>query len=70
MFKNIVIVDKIDNKRLNRLTEVRLKFNEMIKNVNSAVFAAAKKILIDEEWDRIEKKNFETLNYFYNSKNV
>ena len=70
LFKNIVVVDKIDNKRLNRLTEVRLKFNEMIKNVNSAVFAAAKEISTDEKWNRIEKKNFETFNHFYNSKNV
>ena len=70
MFKNIVVVNKIDDKRSNRLIEVRLKFNEMIKDADSAVFAAAKKILTDEEWNRIEKKNFETFNHFYNSKNV
>ena len=55
---------------MNRLAEVRLKFNEMIKNVDNAVFAAAKEILINEKWDRIEKENFETFNHFYNSKNV
>ena len=49
LFKNIVVVDKIDDKRLNRLAEVRLKFNEMIKDVNSAVFAAAKEISTDEK---------------------
>ena len=70
MFEDIVVADKIDNKRLNRLTEVRLKFNEMIRDVNSAVFAAAKKMLIDEEWNRIEKENFEIFDYFYNSKNA
>ena len=42
----------------------------MIRNVNSAVFAAVKEISTDEEWNRIEKKNFETFNHFYNSKNV
>ena len=70
MFKNIVVANKIDNKRLNRLIEIRLKFNNMIKDVNNAVFAAANEILIDEEWDCIEKKNFETFNHFYNSKNI
>ena len=70
LFENIVVADKINNKRSNRLTEVRLKFNEMIKNVNSAVFAAAKEISTDEKWNRIEKKNFETFDHFYNSKNV
>ena len=61
---------KINNKRLNRLVKVRLKFNKMIKNVNSAVFAAAKEISIDEKWNRIEKENFETFDYFYNSNNA
>ena len=70
MFKNIVVVDKINNKRLNRLTEVYLKFNEMIRDVNSVVFAAANKILTDEKWNRIDEKNFETFNHFYNSKNA
>ena len=70
MFKNIVIADKIDNRRSNRLTEVYLKFNEMIKNVNSVVFSVVNEISIDKKWDRIEKKNFETFNHFYNSKNV
>ena len=70
LFKNIVIVNKIDNKRLNRLVEVCLKFNKMIKNIDSAVFAAAKKISTDEKWNRIKKKNFETFDYFYNSKNA
>ena len=68
--ENIVVVDKIDNKRLNRLTEVHLKFNEMIRNVNSTVFVAANEISIDEEWDRIDEKNFEIFDHFYNSKNV
>ena len=70
LFKNIVVVDKIDNKKSNRLTEVRSKFNKMIKNVDSAVFAAANEILINEKRNRIEKKNFETFDHFYNSKNV
>ena len=70
MFKNIVVPDKINNKRLNRLTEVRLKFNKMIKDVNNAFFAATNEILINEKWNCIEKKNFETFDYFYNSKNV
>ena len=70
MFKNIVVADKINNRRLNRLSEVRLKFNEIIKNVNNVVFVAAKEILINEKWNCIEKKNFETFNHFYNSKNV
>ena len=68
--ENIVVVDKIDNKWLNRLTKIRLEFNELIKNVNNAVFAAANEILINENWNRIEKKNFEVFNHFYNSKNV
>ena len=55
---------------MNRLIEVRLKFNEMIKNADSAVFVAINKISIDKEWNRIEKKNFETFEYFYNSKNA
>ena len=42
----------------------------MIKNVDSAVFAAAKEILTDEKWNRIEKENFKTFNHSYNSKNV
>ena len=70
LFENIVVVDKIDDKRLNWLTEIRLKFNEIIKNVDNAVFAAAKEISTDEKWNRIEKENFETFNHFYNSKNV
>ena len=70
LFENIVVADKINNKRSNRLTEVCLKLNKMIKNADSAVFAAAKKILIDEKWNRIEKKNFETFDHFYNSKNT
>ena len=49
MFKNIVIVDKIDNKRSNRLAEIRLKFNEMIKDADNAVFAAIKEISINEK---------------------
>ena len=55
---------------MNRLIEVRLKFNKIIRNVNSAVFVAANEILIDEEWDCIEKENFEIFDHFYNSKNV
>ena len=55
---------------MNQLTEIRWKFNEMIRDVNSAVFAAANEILINEKWDRIEKENFEIFDYFYNSKNV
>ena len=70
LFKNIVVADKINDKRSNRLTEVRLKFNKIIKDVNSAVFATAKEILIDEKWNRIEKKDFETFDHFYNSKNA
>ena len=70
LFKNIVVVDKINNKRSNRLIEVRLKFNKIIKNVNNAVFAATNEISINEKWNRIKKENFETFNYFYNSKNV
>ena len=53
---------------MNRLIKIRLKFNEMIKNINSAVFAAVNKISTDEKWDCIEKENFETFNHFYNSK--
>ena len=36
LFENIIVADKIDNKRSNRLTKVHLKFNEMIKDVDSA----------------------------------
>ena len=68
--KKIVIIDKIDNKRSNRLTKVRLEFNELIRNVNNIVFVATNEILINEDWDRIKKKNFEIFNYFYNSKDV
>ena len=68
--KNIVIVDKIDNKWSDRLTKIRLKFNELIKNVNNAVFAAANEISINENWNRIEKKNFKIFNHFYNSKDA
>ena len=68
--KNIVVIDKIDNKRSNRLTKIRLEFNELIKNVNNVVFAAANEILINENWNRIEKKNFEIFDHFYNSKNA
>ena len=42
----------------------------MIKNVDSAVFVAAKEISTDEKWDRIEKENFEIFDHFYNSKNA
>ena len=42
----------------------------MIKDADRAVFAAAKKISIDEEWNRIEKENFEIFDHFYNSKNA
>ena len=49
LFENIIVVNKIDNKRLNRLAKVRLKFNKMIRNINSAVFAATNKISIDEK---------------------
>ena len=68
--KNIVVINKIDNKRLNRLTKVYFEFNELIKNVNNIVFAAANKISINENWNRIEKEDFEIFDYFYNSKNV
>ena len=70
LFENIVVADKIDNKRLNWLIEVRLKFNEMIKNINNAVFAVINEILINEEWNRIKKENFKIFDYFYNLKNV
>ena len=70
MFKNIVVADKIDNKKSNRLIEIRLKLNKIIKNVDSVIFVAAKEISTDEEWNRIKKENFETFDYFYNSKNV
>ena len=46
--KNIVIVDKFDNKRSDWLTKVRFKFNELIKNVNNVVFVATNEILINE----------------------
>ena len=45
----MVIADKINNKKLNRLAEIRLKFNKMIRNINSAVFVAVNKILINEK---------------------
>ena len=70
MFKNIIVTDKIDNKRSNRLTEIRLKFNKLIKDVNSAVFAIINEILTDKKWDRIEKENFEIFEHFYNLKNA
>ena len=68
--KNIVVVDKIDNKRSDRLTEVRFEFNELIKNVNNVVFIAINEISINENWNRIKKKNFEIFDYFYNLKDV
>ena len=68
--ENIVVVDRIDNKRSNRLTEVRLEFNELIKDVNNVVFVAINEILINEDWNRIEKENFEIFDHFYNSENV
>ena len=49
MFENIVVADKINNKRLNRLAEVCLNFNKIIKDADSAVFAAAKEISTDKE---------------------
>ena len=55
---------------MNRLIKIRLKFNEMIKNINNAIFVAANEILINEKWNCIEKENFETFDYFYNSKNA
>ena len=36
--KNIIVINKIDNKQSNRLTKVRLEFNELIRNVNNNVF--------------------------------
>ena len=42
----------------------------MIKDVDNVVFAATNEISTDEKWNRIEKKNFEIFNHFYNSKNV
>ena len=68
--KNIVVVNKIDNKRSDRLTKVRFEFNELIRNVNNVVFVAANEISINENWNRIKKKNFEIFDHFYNSKNV
>ena len=68
--ENIVVVDKIDNKRLNQLTKVRLKFNELIKNVNNVIFVAANEISINEDWNRIKKEDFKIFDHFYNSKNV
>ena len=68
--ENIVVVDKIDNKWSDRLTKVRFEFNELIKNVNNVVFAAANEISINENWNRIEKENFEIFNHFYNSEDV
>ena len=68
--ENIVVIDKIDNKWLNRLTKICFKFNELIKNVNNVVFVAANEISINEDWNRIKKENFEIFDYFYNSENV
>ena len=68
--ENIIVVNKIDNKRLNRLTKICFKFNELIKDVNNIVFAAANEISINENWDRIEKENFKIFDHFYNSKDV
>ena len=68
--KNIVVIDRIDNKRSNRLTKVRLEFNELIKDVNNAVFVATNEILINENWNRIEKEDFKIFDHFYNSKDV
>ena len=68
--KNIIIVDKIDNKWSNQLTKVCFEFNELIKNVNNVVFAAANEILINENWNRIKKKDFKIFDHFYNSKDV
>ena len=68
--KNIIVVDKIDNKRSNRLTKICFKFNELIKDVNNVIFVAANEISINENWNRIKKKNFEIFDHFYNSKNV
>ena len=68
--KNIVVIDKIDNKWSDRLTKVRLEFNELIKDVNNAVFITANEISINKNWNRIKKKDFKIFNYFYNSKNV
>ena len=68
--ENIVVVDKIDNKQSNRLTKICLEFNELIKSVNNVVFAAANEISINENWNRIEKEDFEIFNHFYNSKDV
>ena len=41
-------INKIDNKRSNRLTKVRFEFNKLIKDVNNVVFAATNEILINE----------------------
>ena len=49
LFKNIVVADKIDDKKSNRLAEVCLKFNEMIKDADNAVFVAIKEISTDEK---------------------
>ena len=68
--KNIVVIDKIDNKWLNRLTKIRFEFNELIKNVNNVVFVATKEISINENWNHIKKKNFRIFDHFYNSKDV
>ena len=47
--KNIVVVDKIDNKWLNRLIKICLEFNELIKNVNNADFVTTNEISINED---------------------
>ena len=47
--EKIVIVDEIDNKKSDWLTKVCFEFNELIKDVNSIVFVAMKKILINED---------------------
>ena len=46
--ENIIIIDKIDNKRSDRLTKVRFEFNELIKNINNVVFVAANEISINK----------------------
>ena len=52
------------------MTKIRLEFNELIKDINNVVFAATNEILINENWNRIEKKDFEIFDHFYNSKDV
>ena len=52
------------------MTKVRFEFNELIKDINNAVFAATNEILINKNCNRIEKENFKIFDRFYNSKNV